>query len=272
MKFKLINTKKIIAFVLSGFVIVNMVGCSKTTSNLNSPYEQGNNTIIDESANISNNEDELIIQDSFPTENDNQENDEIYEENKTTENVNPTNNNELSNDEIYYSDDDITAIQTFNNINDEIDNTLNSENIENAKNKAKGTFITIVDFIFYDSEINGVTFDELTDNGKQKILEIANKIDLKIENKFPNYKDTISESAKKAFNKASELIKKGAYNLGEFSKEKLGEENYNAIINVKDEIINYTKEAIDIIGNVGSDLFDSGKEYIKNWYENFKNN
>ena len=70
--------------------------------------------------------------------------------------------------------------------------------------------------------------------------------------------------------KAFELIKKGAYNLSEFSKEKLGEENYNAIIDAKDEFIDYTKQAIDIIGDVGSNIFENGKEYIKNWYENLK--
>ena len=127
-----------------------------------------------------------------------------------------------------------------------------------------------MDFIFYDSEINGITFDELTDSGKQRILELASKIDTKIENKFPNYKETISDTTKKAFNKASELIKKGANNLSEFSKEKLGEENYNAIINAKDEFIDYTKKAIDIVGNVGSNLLENGKNYIKNWYENLK--
>ena len=60
-------------------------------------------------------------------------------------------------------------------------------------------------------------------------------------------------------------------NLKDFSKEKLGDENYNAIVEAKDELVEYSKEAIDIIGDVGSDLLDSGKEYIKNWYENFRN-
>ena len=152
-----------------------------------------------------------------------------------------------------------------------IDNILNSETVANAKDKVKGAFVTIVDFLFYDSEINGITFDELTDAGKQKVLQIANTIDNKIENKFPNYKDTIADGAKAAFNKASELIKKGANNIKEFSKDKLGEDNYNAIIDVKDEIVEYTKKAIDIIGDFGSNIFNKGKEYIKKWYENFRN-
>ena len=242
MKFKLINHKKIVCILLSSFIIVTISGCSKTDTSLNKTYEQ-NNKITNE---------------------------EITTPNEDQPEFNISSKEEYNEDTTTYSQNDETAIATFNDIEKEVDTILNSENISNAKDKVKGTFITIVDFIFYGSEINGVTFDELTDSGKQKVLEIANQIDNKIENKFPSYKDTISDTTKKAFNKASVLIKKGASNLNEFSKEKLGDENYNAIIDAKDEMIDYTKEAIEIIGEVGSNVFNSGKEYIKNWYENLK--
>ena len=244
MNFKLVNHKKIVCILLSGFIIVTISGCSKTDTSLNKTYEKNNK----------------ITNEEITTPNDEQPEFNISSEEEYNENEEIT----------IYSQNDETAIATFNDIEKEVDTILNSESVSNAKDKVKGTFITIVDFIFYDSEINGVTFDELTDSGKQKVLEIASKIDNKIENKFPNYKDSISDTTKKAFNKASELIKKGADNLSEFSKEKLGEDNYNAIINAKDEIIDYTKEAIEIIGEVGSNVFNSGKEYIKNWYENLK--
>ena len=257
MKFRIINNKKIIAIILSGFIVVNMVGCSKTESTLQENYQHYNQETVTE-----NNEPQ--IEQDEPNIN------PVIESNPNETYTNEPNINTDKTTEEYSSADE-KAIETFNSIEEDIENILNSETVNNAKDKAKGVFVTIVDFLFYDSEINGVTFDELTDNGKQKVLEIASSIDNKIENKFPNYKETISETAKDAFNKASELIKKGANNLKEFSKEKLGEENYNAIINVKDEFVEYTKEAIDIIGDVGSDLLDSGKEYIKNWYENFRN-
>ena len=257
MKFRIINNKKIIAIILSGFIVVNMVGCSKTESTLQENYQHYNQETVTENNEPQIEQDEPNINPVIESKpNETYTNEPSINTDKTTEE---------------YSSADEKAIETFNSIEEDIDNILNSETVNNAKDKAKGVFVTIVDFLFYDSEINGVTFDELTDNGKQKVLEIASSIDNKIENKFPNYKETISETAKDAFNKASELIKKGANNLKEFSKEKLGEENYNAIINVKDEFVEYTKEAIDIIGDVGSDLLDSGKEYIKNWYENFRN-
>ena len=273
MKFKSINNKKIIAIILSGFIIVNMVGCSKTENTLQENYQHYNQETVTENSEPQIEQDEPNINPVIKPDSNESVTSEPSINSTTNNNDNNNNNNNSSNNNVTeeYSSADEKAIETFNNLEEDIDNISNSETVNNAKDKAKGVFVTVVDFLFYDSEINGVTFDELTDSGKQKVLEIASRIDTKIENKFPNYKETISETAKEAFNKASELIKKGANNLKEFSKEKLGEENYNSIVEAKDELVEYTKEAIDIIGDVGSDLLDSGKEYIKNWYENFKN-
>lgn len=133
------------------------------------------------------------------------------------------------------------VINEFNNIEDNVNTLLNSPTSEDIKTKAKGTFISIVDFIFYDGKINDITFGELTDTGKEEILKIANSIDNKIENKYPDYKETISDKTKMAFLKASELIKIGANNINDFSKEKLGEDNYNTLLESKDNLIYYTK-------------------------------
>lgn len=173
------------------------------------------------------------------------------------------------NDELGLSNNDKAVIQTLNSSLNEINNS--SSNDKSFSDSAKATFINIVDFIFYDGKINGVTFDELTDKGKQEVLKIAQKIDGAIEEKIPGYKETISEKASNAFNKASELIKKGANNFSSFLKEKLGEEDYNAIIKSKDELVYYTKNAVSFIGDVGSSLFNSAKDKLNSWYQDFKN-
>lgn len=163
-----------------------------------------------------------------------------------------------------------------NTIINEMDNTLNSIDAEssssNFSDKAKATFITIVDFLFYDGTIKGITFNELTDDGKQKVLEIANKIDVKLEEVSPGYKDKISSTTSNAYNKASEIIKSGASNLNNFAKEKLGDENYNSIIDAKDELVKYSKNALNLVGSAGSKLFSSTKDKLNDWYQNFKNN
>lgn len=183
-----------------------------------------------------------------------------------------------------YTSKEQEMISTLSDVEKEVDILLQS-NEPNLQDKLKGIFITTVDFIFYDGEIKGVTFQELSDSAKQKILQTAASIDTKIETKFPNYKETISTKTKDAFHKMSQLIHKGAHNIQEFSKEKLGEENYNSLISAKDELVFYTKNAFQTLGNVASGIWDKsegirdkvsdtlkdGKDKIQNWYENLKN-
>lgn len=167
---------------------------------------------------------------------------------------------------------DNQAINYFNELNTNVNIIIQSDETSTVKDSLKSVFITIVDFVFYDSEINGIRFNDLSEGAKQNILETAALIDSKIMTKYPNYKDEIADTATSAYNKASELIKKGATNIKNFSKEKLGEENYNAIIEAKDKLVNSTKDAFDKLGDVASDILDSGKDKLKDWYENFKNN
>ncbi len=158
---------------------------------------------------------------------------------------------------------------------DELNNTLKnieeSTQDENFKDKASSTFISIVDFLFYDGTIKGVTFDELTEKGKEKVLEISSKIDVKLEEKCPGYKETISNSTSTAYQKASEIIKKGAKNINDFAKSALGDENYQAIIDAKDELVKYSKESLNYVTGAGNKVFNNTKEKLNEWYQNFKN-
>ena len=199
---------------------------------------------------------------------------EIKEETKEKERYEevPKKNNEIIKNEITkpsLSNKDNTIINEMNNTLNSIDAESSSSNFSD---KAKATFITIVDFLFYDGTIKGITFNELTDDGKQKVLEIANKIDVKLEEVSPGYKDKISSTTSNAYNKASEIIKSGASSLNNFAKEKLGDENYNSIIDAKDELVKYSKNALNLVGSAGSKLFSSTKDKLNDWYQNFKNN
>ena len=70
---------------------------------------------------------------------------------------------------------------------------FNNIDLSDVKDNLKEGFVNIIDFIFYDKEIKGYTFKELTDTAKNKIIAIAFKIDKKIDSYFPGYKDTIKE-------------------------------------------------------------------------------
>ena len=170
---------------------------------------------------------------------------------------------------ITYSASDTKVIESLETA---LDNIKNSEVTENFKANAKATFINVVDFLFYDGTIKGITFNELTSDGKTKALELANKIDEAIEKKVPNYKDSIASGASKAYKACSELIKKGASNLNSFLQSKLSEENYNSIINSKDDLVYYTKNAVSFLKDSGSKLFSTAKDKLSNWYNKYKNN
>lgn len=251
-----LNSKKIFVIVLSGFILVTSIGCS----NAKNQYDNYN-------GNINNINSTSSIQVQTPTTN-STNNVQIQIPTSTT--TYPSSNSTTLNDTI--TEDDKEVISYFEKLKQNIKDILDSETVENAEDKLKGTFITAVDFVFYDGEINGIKFDDLTEGAKQNILETISFIDDTIMIKFPNYKEEISSTVSGAYNKASELIKNGANNVKEFSKEKLGEQNYNAIIEVKDELVSYTKQAIGVVGGFTGSLWDKGKEKVKNWYEKFKGN
>ena len=201
----------------------------------------------------------------------------VIENNKTNtnsgsnSNSNESNTDNTSTSEVTeYSSNDEVVINSLESSLTKINNGSASDS--SFSDSAKGVFVSIVDFLFYDGEINGVTFDELTDKGKEHVLKLANKVDGAIESKIPGYKETISDTASKAFNKASEIIKSGANNLNNFAREKLGEENYQSIIDAKDELVYYTKNAINFLGDVGGKVFNTVKDKLDSWYQDFKNN
>lgn len=309
MKFNFINYSKLNAILLSSILVFNLLGCSNTKAT-NSNYNPNENTansieapietntqkksqgtskkkIKDKTSNNSYEETKQVITSTETIKENAQEKEEITEST-------PENNQEK---EVIteitsstYTEVDEKVIKEVEQIDGQVTSLLEEGNDKSIQDKAKGVFISLVDFVFYEGEINGVTFNELSEEGKQKVLNLISNIDTKIENKFPNYKENISSKATNTFKKASELIQKGSKNIQEFSKEKLGEDNYQALIDAKDELVYYTKNAIHIIGNTFKniwdsteekrievkedikDLWNSGKTKVKNWYEEWKNN
>ena len=167
------------------------------------------------------------------------------------------------------STNDLIVLRELNTLETNTDTLLASESTEKEVT-AKGIFITLVDFCLYGGKIKGVTFQELTKAGQEKALKIINSIDEKIEAKFPGYKETISSKTSSALKKASELIKKGAQNIQEFTYEKLGETEYNKLIEEKDELVLYTKNAWNLVKNFSSSIWTSTKNKLKEWYEKFR--
>lgn len=238
-----INKYKILSVILTGIILINITGCLKKEEN----------------------------KELSKTSETNENNNQVIKPEESKEQL-PLNDNKIEEPKKIITQEEQEITTYFNDVNNEVKKLTQENNSEENENKLKGTFITIVDFLFYDAEINGVKFDDLSDNFKQSILETINDIDTTIMKKYPNYKETISEKTKTAYIKAGELISKGSKKISDFSKEKLGEENYSSIIEVKDEIKEYTKKAVSIVGEEIKDTFSTGKTKIKEWYQNFKQN
>lgn len=151
---------------------------------------------------------------------------------------------------------DTEEFDYFDQAKKEIKELIESEQVEQAKEKGKEYFITGVDFIFYDKEINGVTFDDLTEEGKKVTLENLETIDGWIMEIAPDYKDKISEK----YQVVKDFVSTTYYDVLESIKESLGEENYSAIQEKKNEI----KESI-------TSTKDKALEKVSDWYQNFKN-
>lgn len=235
------NKKIIIISIVSGIALL-LTGCLIGITYANKKNEEVKEEIKEKE---DNNKEEIMIN-SKP--NDNENKDAIKNDN--------------------YNEKDNIVIDELNNT---LKNIEESTQDENFKDKASSTFISIVDFLFYDGTIKGISFDELTEKGKEKVLEISSKIDVKLEEKCPGYKEKISNSTSKAYQKASEIIKKGAKNINDFAKSALGDENYQAIIDAKDELVKYSKESLNYVTGAGSKVFNNTKEKLNEWYQNFKN-
>lgn len=96
----------------------------------------------------------------------------------------------------------ITTTQVIDKNDDIVINLLN-DNIQNEekkplKERAKNAFINVVDFIFYDKDIKGVYYKDLTDSAKLKVISLGLKLDNTIEKKFPNYKEELSSKYQNA--------------------------------------------------------------------------
>lgn len=151
---------------------------------------------------------------------------------------------------------DTEEFDYFDQAKKEIKELIESEQVEQAKEKGKEYFITGVDFIFYDKEMNGVTFDDLTEEGKKVTLENLETIDGWIMEIAPDYKDKIGEK----YQVVKDFVSTTYYDALESIKESLGEENYSAIQEKKNEI----KDSI-------TSTKDKALEKVSEWYQNFKN-
>lgn len=148
--------------------------------------------------------------------------------------------------------DEVTCFQFKAN---EVESLKNQGLLEEAKKVAKDTFITGVDFFFYDGEVCNVTLDSVEDASKNAIMACFTRIDTVISSYDADWKEELGDK----YQVASEYLQSIYVSSLDKIKEYLGDDNYQALGEVKDQIID------DIV-----DTKDKVKEKAKSWYEEFR--
>jgi len=156
---------------------------------------------------------------------------------------------------------EIGVVQYFEQRYQEVE-TSTSEDVS-FQEKAKNAFTTIVDFIFYDKEVNGYTFHELTDSMKLKVISLALKIDNSIDRHFPNYKDKIKD-------KYSSFKGKIAVKYLEITESLCESVGIDTCNQAKDDF-DTMKNSFGFTWSLLKELASSGKEKISNFYLNWRN-
>lgn len=121
----------------------------------------------------------------------------------------------------------------FSEAKKELTEYIESDDFKKLKEQGKYYVTTGIDFIFFDKEINGVTFKELTTELKIRVMNDVAAIDSAVEAYYPNYKETLSEK----YQVAAEFVSSKYVDIVESIKEYLGDENWNSLNNIKNQIL-----------------------------------
>lgn len=171
------------------------------------------------------------------------------------------------------SDDEV--VEYINNVTNEV-SEFNSEKSLSQKTKEslKKTFITLTDFIFYDGTIKGKTFKELSSEAQEKVLELYEKLDSKIESVFPNYKEEIKDTSTKTYSKVKEKAKELKEKIKSIYIERVGEDTYQKemeiIENTKDKVVEKASPVISDVKDKAKETYTKTKDKLDKWYKNFK--
>ena len=179
----------------------------------------------------------------------------------------------LIDEEVIKTDEEFVTY--INNVEQEVTAIAEKEEVTAEDQKVlENTFITLTDFIFYDGEINGVTFDELSDSAKEKVLDLYDKIDTKIESVFPNYKENIASTSKDVYANIKKEITELKDKIKDKYIDKHGQENYDNLENAynesKETLKDSAQNTYETLKDVSTEFYENTKNKAENWYKNYK--
>lgn len=147
---------------------------------------------------------------------------------------------------------------TYKSADDSVLETTSEMLKDKNRNVIKENFIKIVDFIFYDSDINGYYFKDLTNGAKLKVIYYATMLDNLIDKEFPSYKENLSEMYN---NTKARLVKLYLEKSSEYCKD-----NENVCKQAKSDFT-VLKKSLNITFDFIKGLCQEGTQKLKEWYE-----
>ena len=147
---------------------------------------------------------------------------------------------------------------TYKSADDSVLETTSEMLKDKNRNVIKENFIKIVDFIFYDSDINGYYFKDLTNGAKLKVIYYATMLDNLIDKEFPSYKESLSEIYN---NTKARLVKLYLEKSSEYCKD-----NENVCKQAKSDFT-VLKKSLNITFDFIKGLCQDGTQKLKEWYE-----
>ena len=164
-------------------------------------------------------------------------------------------------------DNDTQVLNYFEDKKNEIEEEIESGELSE---KTKEKIVEITDFVFYDTEINGVKYSDLKEDTKEKIRGIIGKVDEKVENKVPNYKEKIKETFDENYPIVVEKVKEGITIIDNTLEDEIGADKYNELKDkareVKDKVVEKGQE----LKENAKEGISTAKEKVKNWYEGWR--
>lgn len=154
---------------------------------------------------------------------------------------------------------DNTVITYFSNLDNSLDYYSSTSSLGNY---LKNGFVTIIDFLFYNKDIKGYTFSDLSTSAKLKVLKLALSIDSKVEDHFPGYKEEISEKTEKIYtNIKSKIVEKYLDITTEVCKN-----NEDTCATAREDFSNM-KKSFSLTWKFIKEISGVGLSRLSSWYE-----
>ena len=138
----------------------------------------------------------------------------------------------------------LTIADLFSTMKDDVIKLYSSDEAKMMKAKGKEYVVNTIDFIFFGSSIDGITFNDLTDTLKSDIYYDLQAMDEIIMQYAPDYKESLGEK----YNAVKKFSAEKLDRAKELIINKIGQEKYDSIIEKKDEIYEKITDTIKKYG------------------------